>query len=67
MTGFLGTHPPVSATSAPETSGVDSQYGIGIHAESGIEAIAARTFLSCRAVTENQTLNLPAVVSTARE
>jgi hypothetical protein len=37
---------------------VDSQYGIGVHADSGIAAIAARIFLSCRAVTENRTSNL---------
>jgi hypothetical protein len=40
----------VSVTSAPETSGVECQYGIGVHADSGIDAIAAFTFLSCRAV-----------------
>ncbi|MGI9157260.1 MAG: hypothetical protein ACR2FG_11585 [Marmoricola sp.] len=33
----------VSAMSAPETSGLDSQYGIGSHAASGICSIAART------------------------
>ena len=57
----------VSATSAPETSGVDSQYGIGVHAVSSIASIAARIFLSCRAVTENRTFNVFAVASTARE
>jgi len=46
---------------------VDSQYGIGTHAESGIEEIAARSFLSGRAVTENRTPNVRAVPSTARE
>jgi hypothetical protein len=46
---------------------VDSQYGIGFNAESGIAAIAARILLSCRAVTENRTPNARAVVSTARE
>ncbi|MCW2721012.1 MAG: hypothetical protein JWR81_4834 [Pseudonocardia sp.] len=46
---------------------MDSQYGIGFNAESGIAAIAARILLSCRAVTENRTSNLRAVVSTARE
>ena len=56
----------VSATSAPETSGVDSQYGIGAHASSSMASIAARIFLSCRAVTENSTPSLTAVPSTAR-
>jgi hypothetical protein len=46
---------------------VDRQYGIGAHADSGIDAIAARTFLSCRTVTENRTPHLRAVFSTARE
>jgi hypothetical protein len=46
---------------------VDSQYGIGTHADSGIASIAARIFLSYRTVTENRTPNLRAVESTARE
>ena len=56
----------VSATSAPETSGEESQYGIGCHAASSMDSIAARIFLSWRAVTENSTPNLTAVPSTAR-
>jgi hypothetical protein len=57
----------VSATSAPETSGVESQYGIGVHASSGIASIAALIRLSWRAVIENRTPNLRAVASMARE
>jgi hypothetical protein len=36
----------LSATSTPGTSGVESQYGIGTHTDSGIAAIAAWIFLS---------------------
>ncbi len=36
----------VSAMSAPETSGVLNQYGIGCHASSSIVSIAVRTRLS---------------------
>jgi hypothetical protein len=54
----------VSAMSAPETSGVLSQYGIGCHTSSGI-AIATRTRLSCQAVMENWTSNFAAVARTA--
>jgi hypothetical protein len=43
----------VSATSAPQTSGVDSQYGIGVQAASGMASIAARIFLFWPTVTEN--------------
>ena len=57
----------VSATSAPDTSGVDSQYGIGCQAASGMASIAARILRFCRAVTENRTSSLRAVDSTARE
>ena len=46
---------------------MESQYGIGAHAASGIDAIAVRIFLSCRAVIEKWTPNLRAVDSTARE
>ena len=53
--------------SAPETSGVLSQYGIGCHACSGIASIAARTRLSCLAVIEKRTSNFAAVVSTFLE
>jgi hypothetical protein len=56
----------VSATSAPETSGDESQCGIGAQASSSMASIAARIFLSCRAVTENFTPSLTAVPSTAR-
>jgi len=55
----------VSAMSAPETSGVESQYGIGVHAASSIAVIAARTRLSWRAVIEKRTSNFAAVLSTA--
>jgi hypothetical protein len=48
-----------------ETSGVESQYGIGCHAASSMASMAARIFLSCRTVTENATLNFTAVSSTA--
>jgi len=57
----------VSAMSAPETSGVLSQYGIGCHASSLIFSIAARTRLSCRAVIENRTPNFAAVAITVLE
>ncbi len=57
----------VSAMSAPETSGVLSQYGIGCHALPPMASIAARTRLSCRAVMENRTSNFAAVLSTALE
>ena len=53
--------------SAPDTSGVDSQYGIGCHASSAITSIAARTRLSCRTVTEKRTPNFAAVLSTDLE
>ncbi len=53
--------------SAPETSGVLSQYGIECYASSVICSIAARIRLSCRAVTENRTSNFAAVCSTALE
>jgi len=53
--------------SAPETSGVLSQYGIGCHADSSIASIATRIRLSCRAVIENRTSNLAAVASIALE
>ena len=56
----------ISATSAPETSGELSQYGIGVQASSSMRPIAARIRLSCRAVTEKRTSNLTAVSSTAR-
>jgi hypothetical protein len=46
---------------------VDSQYGIGVHADWGIASIAARILVSCRTVTENRTSSLRAVVSTALE
>ena len=42
---------PTSATSAPPSS----QYGIGVHADSGIASIAARIALSMGAVTLNRT------------
>jgi len=38
----------LEAVSAPDTSGVHSQHGIGCHAPSGIYSIAARIGLSCR-------------------
>ncbi len=57
----------VSAMSAPETSGVDSLYGIGCQADSSIASIAARIRLSCRAVMENRTSNLTAVAMTFLE
>jgi hypothetical protein len=57
----------VSAMSAPETSGVLSQYGIGCHAWSSIASIAARTRLSYRAVMEHRTLNFAAVAIIALE
>ncbi len=57
----------VSTTSAPETSEVESQCGIGVHAASSIASIAARIFLSCRAVTENRTFSIFAVASTTPE
>ncbi len=60
----------VSAMSTPETSGVDSQYGIGVQAASSIAVIAViagRTRLSCRAVMENRTSSFAAVPSTALE
>ncbi len=53
--------------SAPETSGVLSQYGIGCHAASSMASIAARTRLSCRAVMEKRTSNFAAVASTFLE
>jgi hypothetical protein len=53
--------------SAPETSGVLSQYGIGSQADSSIASIAAWTGLSCRAVMENRTSDLTAVAITALE
>jgi hypothetical protein len=53
--------------SAPETCGVESQYGIGCHASSPIGSIAARTRLSCRAVMENPTSNFAAVARTFLE
>jgi hypothetical protein len=34
----------LSATSAPETSGEDSQHGIGVHASSAMASMAARIF-----------------------
>ena len=46
---------------------MDSQYGIGTQASSGIASIAARTRLSWRAVIENRTSNFRAVLSMARE
>jgi len=55
----------VSATSAPDTSGVDSQYGIGYHGGSSIASIAARLRLFCWAVMENRTSRLAAIASTA--
>ena len=57
----------MSATSAPDTSGVESQYRIGCHACSGIASIAARMRLSWRVVMENRTFSLRAVPITARE
>ena len=53
--------------SAPDTSGVLSQYGIGCHADSGIASIAARTRLSCLAVMEKRTSNFAAVARTLLE
>ena len=53
--------------SAPDTSGVESQYGIGCQASSEIASIAARTRLSCRAVIEKRTSNFAAVASIALE
>ncbi|MDP9431830.1 MAG: hypothetical protein M3P91_03710, partial [Actinomycetota bacterium] len=55
----------VSAMSAPETSGVESQFGIDCQPSSGIASIAARTRLSCRAVVEKRTSNFAAVVTTS--
>jgi len=46
---------------------VDSQYGIGCHADSSIASIAARIRLSCRAVIENRTSNFAAVEITLLE
>ena len=57
----------ISATSAPDTSGVDSQYGMGCQAFSSITLIATRIFLSCRVVTEKCTPSLLAVYGTALE
>jgi hypothetical protein len=57
----------VSAMSAPETSGVLNQYGIGCQAASSIASIAARIRLSCRAVMEKRTSDFAAVASTALE
>ncbi len=57
----------VSAMSAPDTSGVDSQYGIGCQAFSSICSIAARTRLSCLAVMENRTSNFAATAMTVLE
>ncbi len=53
--------------SAPETSGVLSQYGIGCQADSSMASIAARTRLSWRAVMENRTSNFTAVAITFLE
>jgi hypothetical protein len=40
------------ALSADYAEALGSQYGIGVHASSALASMAARIFLSCRAVTE---------------
>ena len=49
------------------TSGVERQYGIGVHAAGLIASIAARVRLYWRAVMENRTSNFVAVANTALE